>query len=182
MGHTVAATALQMHQAMAVIASGGVLLRPQIVREVRDASGETVFRRDDGIPVGRVISEKTAQTVAAMLMGVASKQGTAPEAAIDGFDVAGKTGTTQMLVNGQYDSRHHIASFIGFFPATRPQVAISVIVHDADARAPGGVAYGRTVAAPSFKRVGEQLIPILDIKPNTTVRPRLLASREGGWR
>jgi cell division protein FtsI/penicillin-binding protein 2 len=60
---------------------------------------------------------------------------------------------------------HHVASFVGFFPATRPQVAISVIVDDADAHAPGGVAYGSAIAAPAFKRVGEQLIQYLDIKP-----------------
>jgi cell division protein FtsI (penicillin-binding protein 3) len=167
-----------------VIASGGILWRPQIVERIRDASGETVFLRHDGVQIGsRVISERTAQTMAAMLMGVASKQGTAPEAAIDGFDVAGKTGTTIKLIDGKYDSRHHVASFVGFFPATRPQVAISVIVDDADARAPGGVAYGRTVAAPSFKRIGEQLIPILDIKPNRAgLRTNVLASREGGHR
>jgi cell division protein FtsI/penicillin-binding protein 2 len=183
MGHTIAATTLQMHQAMAVIAANGVLLRPQLVREIRDATGEVVYRRTDGIPLGRVVSPRTAQTVAAMLMGVASKKGTAPEAAIDGFEVAGKTGTTQMLIDGKYSERHHVASFVGFFPATAPQVVISVIVTDADARAPGGVAYGRTVAAPSFKRIGEQLIPILEIKPNTTpFRPNAMAFAEGGRR
>jgi cell division protein FtsI/penicillin-binding protein 2 len=122
--------------------------------------------------------------MAAMLAAVASKQGTAPEAAIDGFDVAGKTGTTIKLIDGRYDSRHHVASFVGFFPATRPQVAISVIVDGADAHAPGGVAYGKTVAAPSFKRIGEQLIPIRGIKSNrTSVRPgNLIAATEGGPR
>ncbi len=79
--------------------------------------------------------------------------------------MAGKTGTTQKLINGRYSERHHVASFIGFFPASQPQVAISVIVDDADAHAPGGVAYGRSVAAPSFKHIGEQLIQYLDIKP-----------------
>jgi cell division protein FtsI/penicillin-binding protein 2 len=184
MGHTVAATVLQMHQAMSVIASGGILYRPQLIRQIRDAAGETVFLREDGVEIRRVISERTAQTMAAMLAAVASKQGTAPEAAIDGFDVAGKTGTTIKLIDGRYDSRHHVASFVGFFPATRPQVAISVIVDGADAHAPGGVAYGKTVAAPSFKRIGEQLIPIRGIKSNRpSVRPgNLVAATEGGLR
>jgi cell division protein FtsI/penicillin-binding protein 2 len=103
--------------------------------------------------------------MAQLLMGVASKAGTAPGAAIPNYEVAGKTGTTQKIVDGRYSERHHVASFIGFFPASRPQVAISVIIDDADARAPGGVAYGATLAAPSFKRIGEQLIQYLDIKP-----------------
>ncbi len=192
MGQTIAATALQMHQAMGVIASGGILWRPQIIRQIRDGSGEIVFHRIDGIAINRAVSERTAQTMAAMLMGVASKEGTAPEAAIEGFDVAGKTGTSQkfmpeVMPNGTTkllpSHTHHVASFVGFFPASRPQVVISVIVDDADAHAPNGRAYGAKVAAPSFKHIGEQLIPILDIKSNrAVVRTNLLVAKEGGRR
>jgi cell division protein FtsI/penicillin-binding protein 2 len=67
-------------------------------------------------------------------------------------------------------NKHHVASFVGFFPASRPQVVISVIVDDADAASPGGVAYGGKVAAPAFRRIGEQLIPILDIKTGLSAR------------
>ncbi|MBI5770328.1 MAG: penicillin-binding protein 2 [Verrucomicrobia bacterium] len=177
MGHSVSVTVLQMHQAMSVIASGGVLLRPQIIREIRDEKGEIVARFDR-TEERRVISEATARTMARMLMGVASKEGTALEAAIPGYEVAGKTGTTQKLepvsladgtVKQVYSARHHVASFVGFFPASRPQIVISVIVDDADGHAPGGVAYGRTVAAPSFKRIGEQLISYRDIKAGGAV-------------
>lgn len=182
-GHSIAATALQMHQAMTVIANDGVLMRPQIIRQVRDASGETVYRFDR-VEAGRVISKETARTVAQLLMGVASKNGTAPEAAIEGFDVAGKTGTTQKFINGDWSKRNHVVSFVGFFPARDPQVAISVIIDDADHKAPNGVAYGGRVAAPSFKRIGERLIPILEI--SNSRRPDLpsvlVASHEGGRR
>ena len=195
MGHSISATALQMHQAMSVIANGGVLYRPQVIRQIRDAAEEVVYRYDR-VELGRVVSEATARTLAGMLMRVASKEGTAPEAAIEGFDVAGKTGTTQkleevVLANGkkklEYSTKHHVASFVGFFPATaRPgerQVAISVIVDDADAKALGGVAYGKSVAAPSFRSIGEKLIPILDIKPAGSVaRPPLIAANEEGRR
>lgn len=196
MGHSIAATALQMHQAMSVIASGGLLLRPQLVREIRDPRGEVVFRRETAMELNRVLSPGTAKTVATMLMGVAASSGTAPEAAIRingvDFESAGKTGTTQKLmpevmadgtIKQVYSSKHHVASFVGFFPASRPQVAISVIVDDADAHAPGGIAYGKTVAAPSFKRIGEKLIPILNINvPTQLARPSLLAHHEGGRR
>ncbi len=164
MGHSIAATPMQMQMAMSVIASGGYLFRPQIINEIRDASGETVYSYGPVVK-RRVISAQTARTMARMLMGVATTQGTAPEAAILNYEVAGKTGTTQKIINGRYSERHHVASFIGFFPASRPQVAIAVIVDDADAHAPGGVAYGKGVAAPSFKHIGEQLIQYLDIKP-----------------
>jgi cell division protein FtsI/penicillin-binding protein 2 len=191
MGHTIAATALQMHQAMSVIANDGVLMRPQVIRGITDASGARVFAYD-GMEVGRAVSAKTARTMAAMLMAVATKAGTAPEAAIAGFEVAGKTGTTQKLVEEPtasggkklvYSKKHHVASFVGFFPATNPRVVISVIVDDADAHAPGGIAYGKGVAAPSFKNIGEKLIPILNIRaPGSTVRTNALAANTRGGR
>ena len=175
MGQSVACTVLQMHQAMSVLAADGVLLRPQIIRQIRDASLDMVYRYDRD-EIGRAVSVKTAQTMARLLMAVATKEGTAPEAAIAGFDVAGKTGTAQKYVDGKPSNRHHIASFVGFFPAGRPQVVISVIVDDADHKAPGGVAYGSKVAAPSFKRIGERLIPILNIQASGQVtRPTVLA-------
>jgi cell division protein FtsI/penicillin-binding protein 2 len=194
MGHSVDCTVLQMHTAMSAIANDGVLLRPQIIREIRDATNEVVYRFDR-VELHRVVSVETARTVAQLLMGVATKDGTAPEAAIAGYDVAGKTGTTQKLeevtlADGTkklvYSNRHHVASFVGFFPALpRPgekQVAISVIVDDADAHAPNGKAYGKTVAAPSFKRIGEQLIPVLNLQPARPAFSSNLVAFEGGRR
>jgi cell division protein FtsI (penicillin-binding protein 3) len=188
MGQSVTANALQMQQAMSVIANGGALLRPQIIRQIRDPQGELVYNFGPA-EVRRVISEQTAHTVARLLMAVASKAGNAPEAEIPGFDVAGKTGTAQKLeavylANGtkvmRYSEHHHVGSFVGFFPATaragERQLAIAVIVDDADARTPGGVAYGHLVAAPSFKRLADRLIPYCNIRPRIDNEgPRALA-------
>jgi len=182
-GYSVSATPLQVHYAMGVIASGGELLRPQIIAQVRDASGEVVYSFDRAVR-RRVISPATAREMARMLQAVAAPGGTAREAAIPGYEVAGKTGTAQKLVNGRYSNRAHVGSFVGFFPASRPEVVISVIVDNA--RLPNGrSAYGRIVAAPSFKRIGEQLIQYLDIKPTSgpgsvaPVSPRPLFSLQG---
>ncbi len=164
MGQSIAATPLQVHFAMAAIANGGLLLHPQLFRQVRDENGSLVFDFSE-LPHRRVISERTAQTMARLLRGVVSPNGTAPRAAIPGFEIAGKTGTSQKVIDGRYSNRHHVASFVGFFPASRPRLVISVIVDDADARCPGGTAYGAAVAAPAFKQVAEQLIQYLDIKP-----------------
>jgi cell division protein FtsI/penicillin-binding protein 2 len=169
MGQSIAVTPMQMHYAMGVIADGGVLLKPQLFREVRDEHNALVFSFDDR-PRRRVISERTAQTMARLLMGVTSADGTAPQAAIPDFEVAGKTGTSQKVIDGKYSTNHHVASFVGFFPASRPRVVISVIVDDADARCPRGVAYGNHVAAPSFRNIAEQLIQYLDIKPVDPIR------------
>ena len=181
MGQSVAVTVMQMHQAMSVIASDGVLLRPQIIREICDASNEPVYKFDRA-EVRRVISERTARTMAQMLTGVASTEGTAPEAAISGYEVAGKTGTAQKFIDGKPSKTHHVVSFIGFFPASRPQVEISVIVDDADAHCPGGVAYGKAVAAPVFKHIGEQLIPLLDIKSGQPAIATNFVAFDGGHR
>ncbi len=184
MGHSISSTVLQMHQAMSVIAADGVLLRPQVIREIRDGQGDVLYHFERQ-PIGRAISPETARKVAVMLTGVTRRGGTAVEASIEGFDVAGKTGTSQKFINGEWSKKHHIASFVGFFPAAQPRVVISVIVDDADHRAPNGVAYGRTVAAPSFKRLGERLIPVLDdIQFNrpTTPGSALIAATEGGRR
>ena len=197
MGQSVAATPMQMHMAMSVIASGGYLLRPQVIRQITDASGELVYRYT-GVIKQRVISSETAHTMARLLTGVVSArptrygtEGTAPEAAIPNYEVAGKTGTSQkylpeVMANGTTrllpSKKHHVASFVGFLPASRPQVAISVIVDDADAHAQGGVAYGKTVAAPVFKRLAEKLIPYLDIKPVYSATGRPVLAMEGGRR
>jgi cell division protein FtsI/penicillin-binding protein 2 len=162
-GYSISATPMQIHYAMGAIASGGELHRPQIIREVRDSSGEPVYRFGAAVK-HRVITEKTAELMAAALHGVMLKGGTGDGFDIPGYQLAGKTGTAQKLINGQYSSRNHVGSYVGFFPASAPRVVISVIVDDG--RSPtGGPGYGRAVAAPSFKRVAEQLIQYLDIKP-----------------
>ncbi len=179
-GYSVAATPLQIHYGMGVIASGGELMRPQIIREIRDSRNETVYSFG-GVSRRRVISPDTARIMAAMLERVASSEGTALRAAITGYQVAGKTGTAQKLINGVYSNRNHIGSFSGFFPASDPRVVITVIVDDGKVPA-GGTAYGSVVAAPSFKQLAEQLIPYLDIKPPGPLPIRTLAALEGGRR
>lgn len=182
-GYSISATPLQIHYGMATIASGGLLLRPQVIREISDSSGEVVYRFDT-VSKRRVISERTALAMSRMLQGVVRKgEGTAVEAAIPGYEVAGKTGTAQKIINGRYSTRNHVGSFVGFFPASRPQLVITVIVDDP--RVPkekGGIGYGRVVAAPSFKRLGEQLKQYLDIKPVDYSAGTRLVAMEGGRR
>jgi cell division protein FtsI/penicillin-binding protein 2 len=177
----IAATPMQMHCAMGAIANGGVLLDPQLFREVRDSDNKLVFAFGD-LPRRRVVSERTAATMARLLMAVASPEGTAPEAAVRGYEVAGKTGTTEKLIDGRYSTTHHVASFVGFFPASRPRVVLSVIVDDATVpKSLGGIAYGRVVAAPAFHDIAMQLIQYLDIKPVTEPPGNRLAMQGGRW-
>lgn len=175
MGHAVAATPLQIHMAMSAVANGGVLLRPQIIKEIKDTNGN-IIRSFDPEKRGLVLKPSTAAQLAQLLTGVV-REGTAKGFDIPGFEVAGKTGTTQKIIDGKYSTTHHVASFVGFFPASRPEVVLSVIVDDA--RVPGGTAYGRVVAAPAFHHIAEQLIQYLDIKPVMPSTRNFLAMQGG---
>lgn len=162
MGHAVSVTALQMHFGMSVIAAKGDLYAPMLINRVLSSSGEVVREFEPVMRRRQIISRKTAETVADMLRGVCSKEGTADKAAIPGYEVAGKTGTTQKIINGHYSSSHHVASFSGFFPAADPRLVITVIVDEPHVP---GTAYGGRIAAPAFKNVAEKTIKWLDIRP-----------------
>lgn len=161
MGHAVSATPLQIHYAMSVIANDGVLVKPRIIKRVFDETTQTDIAFDPS-PKRRVIQPRVAQEVADMLMSVVGRDGTARRADIPGFEIAGKTGTTQKLINGRYSREHHVASFVGFFPASEPRLVVSVIVNDPQLSGPG---YGGIVAAPAFHDVSEKLIRYLGIQP-----------------
>jgi cell division protein FtsI (penicillin-binding protein 3) len=176
MGHAVAATPLQIHMAMSAVANSGALLRPHIFKEIRDTTGN-VIRTFAPEKREQVLKPSTAALLAQLLHGVVT-EGTAKGFDVAGFEVAGKTGTAQKIIDGKYSNSRYVASFVGFFPASRPQVVLSVIVDDA--QLPKGVmASGRNVSAPSFQRIAEQLIQYFEIKPVTPVTRNLLAMQGG---
>ncbi len=177
MGHSVAATPLQIHMAMSTVANGGVRLRPQIIQEIRQANG-TVIQTFSPEKVEQVLKPSTGALLAQLLHGVvADKDGTGYGFDLPGFEIAAKTGTTQKIVDGRYVTTHHVGSFVGFFPASRPQVVLTVIVDDA--QVPGGKNYGRAVSGPAFQRIAEQLVQYLEIKPVTPATRSLLAMSGG---
>jgi len=162
MGHAVSATPMQVHFAMSVIANHGVFMEPRLVRRVFDRFGNDVIRFAPKAR-HRVVSADVAATVADMLAEVVGENGTARRAAIDGIRVAGKTGTTQKLVDGRYSRSHHVASFTGFLPADNPQIVVTVVVDDPQL---SGIGYGGVVAAPAFRNIAEKCINYLKIRTN----------------
>jgi len=162
MGHAVSATPMQIHGAMSVIANKGVLMEPLIAERVFDVAGNDIVRFSPKAK-RRVVSTEVAQTVADMLVDVVGKDGTARKAAIDNYSVAGKTGTTQKIVNGKYSRQHHVASFSGFFPANKPALVITVVVDEPQLK---GVGYGGSVSAPAFRNIAEACIAYLGIRPS----------------
>jgi cell division protein FtsI (penicillin-binding protein 3)/stage V sporulation protein D (sporulation-specific penicillin-binding protein) len=164
MGHAVSTTPMQIHSAMATIANGGVLMKPKFINRVFDKNGKTITHFNTK-PKRRVVTNQVARSLTEMLVSVVSNEGTAKNAKIKGFNIAGKTGTTQKLINGKYSHKHHVGSFVGYFPAEDPEIVITVVVDEAKMKR-GLLGYGGTVAAPAFKNVAEKIISYLGISPS----------------
>jgi cell division protein FtsI/penicillin-binding protein 2 len=152
-GQGLSVTPMQMMAAYGAIANGGMLQPPRLVEEVDGEEAPEAEGR-------RVISEKTADQTREMLEGVLGPGGTAPEVEVPGYVLAGKTGTSQKVVDGTYSETQFVASFVGFAPAADPKLLVSVIVDD-----PKGDYYGGTVAAPAFGQIASFALPYLGIPP-----------------
>ena len=149
LGQGLAVTPVQMMAAYAVIANGGTLVKPRLVLDGEPSEGE------------RVIQARVAARVRHMLEGVLGPTGTAPEAAVAGYDIAGKTGTAEKAEAGGYSKDKYVASFIGFAPARDPRLLVAVIVDEPS----GGVYSGGEVAAPAFEKIASFALPYLGIAP-----------------
>jgi cell division protein FtsI (penicillin-binding protein 3) len=147
-------TPMQMVQAYDAIADGGVLRTPQIVESI---GGKSVSE-----PKGkRIISTHVAAELRNMLRGVFADGGTASGAFIPGFDLAGKTGTAQVAINGKYSGSKFVASFIGMVPASDPKLVVAVVVNEPS----NGTIYGGSVAAPAFQKIVGWAVPYFGINP-----------------
>ncbi|MBP7215702.1 MAG: penicillin-binding protein [Candidatus Omnitrophica bacterium] len=158
MGQEVGVTALQLVNAVSVIANGGQLMKPYIVKEIRDKSME-VIKSFPPTMVHKVISVEAASRARKILTGVVTK-GTGKLAKPNNLEVAGKTGTAQKLeASGAYSHDKYIASFIGFAPADDPVIAIAVVVDE-----PRPYYFGGVVSAPVFKNVAQDAVRYLQTR------------------
>lgn len=151
-GQGLSVTPIQLATAFSAIANGGVLRPPHIVRSV--AGNNTKRKRGR-----RIIKPKTAADLRKMLEGVLGPDGTAKEAKIPGYEIGGKTGTAEKVVNGQYSRSAYVASFAGFVPVSDPEV-FSLFVFDE----PAGQ-FGGTVAAPAFEKAMSFVLTYLGVRP-----------------
>ena len=151
-GQSFQITPIQMVTTVSSIINGGTRVTPHFGVEVKDADGNVVhtFSYDT---YENICSEDTSETMKMILEKVVS-EGTGKNAKIEGFEIGGKTATSQTLPRSEHK---YIASFIGFAPASDPEVIILVIVND-----PQGIYYGGTVAAPIAKEIFENILPYLD--------------------
>ena len=167
MGQGVAATRLQMAMVFGAIANGGVLMHPMLVKRLEDSSGN-VIQRYEPQSVRRVVTEATAKEMTEALKTVVSKDGTAQFAAITNYTVAGKTGTAQKVVDGRYSNEKFVVSFIGFFPADKPEICISIVM---DSAKEGGRAFGGALCGPIFSEIGKRCASYLNIPPDQISPP-----------
>lgn len=178
-GQGVSVTPLQLITALGAVANGGVWMRPLIVKQIQGLKGE-VWKRFDPEPAGRVMEMAMAKKLTEMMTKVIEPGGTGHLAAVDGFRVAGKTGTAQKAdpIAGGYSKDKSVASFMGFVPARQPRIAILVVVDE-----PATESFGSIVAAPVFSKIAEATLRYLKVFSNhpkdlIAQKPRSIAERK----
>ncbi|ALA26517.1 penicillin-binding protein [Piscirickettsia salmonis] len=149
-GYGLAVTTLQLAQAYAVLAAEGVRYPLSVVAGGVKAHGQ------------RVLDAQTAAEVMNMLETVVSPAGTGHRAMVQGFRVAGKTGTVRMVTDGDYDLDRYTALFAGIVPADQPELVVVVVIHDPR----GEQYYGGEVAAPVFAKIAKRSLHVLNVEPN----------------
>jgi cell division protein FtsI (penicillin-binding protein 3) len=160
-GQGLAISPIQLITAFSAIANDGVMMKPHLVKAIVNDQNEIIkeFQPEER---EEIVSQRTARQVTSILKTVVEKGGTGENASIQGFTIAGKTGTAQKvdLRTKQYSQRKATSSFMGFLPADDPQLAMLIIVDE-----PHGISYGGVVAAPVFKEAAHQILRYLNITP-----------------
>ena len=154
-GYEISATPLQIAMSYAAIANGGFLLKPYVIDRI-EKHDDTIIKNQRNAKK-RILSQPHAEKLSLMLSHTV-EDGSAKSASIDGWNVAGKTGTSKKWINGQYSDKKFISSFVGFFPAENPQLLCLIILDSPDASR--NLHWGGISAAPVFKSVMDRVINI----------------------
>lgn len=157
-GQTVAVSGIQLACAVGSAVNGGYYYTPRLLKRIYAGDGYEL-KKAESVLQSRTVSEKTSKVLAEMLEGVV-RDGGGKKAYVEGYKIAGKTGTAQKFENGHIAAGKYVSSFIGFFPANKPQYLTLVIVDE-----PQGAYYGSVVAAPCAKEVFEGIISLKNIQP-----------------
>lgn len=159
-GQTIAVSGIQLACATASAVNGGYYYTPRLVKSIYADDGYVLLQNKPTLQ-NRTVSEKTSALLAEMLEGVVQK-GSGKKTYIEGYKIGGKTGTAQKFENGHIAAGKYVSSFVGFFPADKPQYLALVIVDE-----PQGAYYGSVVAAPCAREVFEGIISLKNIQPRT---------------
>jgi len=159
MGQSISVTPLQLITAISAVANDGILMKPRIIEKITDGKGNVVEEYTPE-PVRQVVSKETARQLSLILEKVVNS-GTGKNAYLEGYRVAGKTGTAQKAGPGGYVQGKYVASFAGFAPADDPKIALLVLVDEPKP----GMYYGGQLAAPVFKNISKDTLRYLNITP-----------------
>ena len=157
-GQTIAVSGIQLACAAASAVNGGYYYTPRLVKKIFAEDGY-VLQENQPTLQNRTISEKSSALLAEMLEGVV-REGSGKKAYIEGYKIGGKTGTAQKFENGHIAAGKYVSSFVGFFPADKPQYLALVVVDE-----PQGAYYGSVVAAPCAREIFEGIISLKNIQP-----------------
>jgi cell division protein FtsI (penicillin-binding protein 3) len=173
MGYQISVTPLQMVTAVSSVANGGTLYEPHLVRAfIKNGRREPVPAK----PLRQTVSRETSAILTGVMEEVVER-GTATSAKIEGYTIAGKTGTAAKIVNGAYSKSDYNTSFVGFLPSRKPALSVIVVIDSPHGKV---TAYGGTVAAPIFKRIAEASLRYLGIGPTLNARPPVVLARGTG--
>ena len=163
-GQEVGVTPLQMAAAYSILANNGSWIKPHIVRELRSPDGAVTFQAK--IESRPALQPETTVALRTMMEGV-TLRGTAKKAQLEGYTAAGKTGTAQKVdpKTHAYSATKFIGSFVGFAPVSNPALVIIVVIDE-----PQGSYHGGDVAAPVFREIAEQVLPELNVTPDTELK------------
>ncbi|MBE0603751.1 MAG: penicillin-binding protein 2, partial [Deltaproteobacteria bacterium] len=164
-GQGISVTPVQLAAGMSAVVNGGKMMKPYVVREIRDPEGNPVYRVEPR-ELRRVLSPSTSAQMREILGNVVQGDGTGTQARIKGFLVGGKTGTAQKVEpgTGRYSRDKRTASFIGFLPLQDPELLILVVIDE-----PRGQVYGGVVAAPAFNQIAVKTAYYLGIQPTEPI-------------
>ena len=158
-GQAIAVTPLQLITAVCSAVNGGTLYKPYLIKQIVSPDGVTV-EESAVTPVRQVVSKQTSATLNAMLEGVVSKTG--KYTFVPGYEIGGKTGTSQKYENGSIARGKYVSSFIGTYPASNPEYVLLLLVDE-----PGtGAYYGSVVASPYAKEIFSGMFEYLNIEPD----------------
>lgn len=162
-GQGILTTPLQIVSAYTALANNGQRMKLRIVDKIQNSDTGMVYN----FPIKnaeKIFGERAAREIVEMMKLVTEEGGTATKASIPGYKVAGKTGTAQKWINGEYSHSQFVASFIGFVPADDPAFVLLVAIDE-----PKGASYGGVVSAPAFTQIAEKTLKYLDVHPTEPI-------------
>jgi cell division protein FtsI (penicillin-binding protein 3) len=168
MGHNILATSIQVLRAYAILANGGFNVHPTLVRKIVSKKGEVLVGVPQPSPK-RILDPSIVEQVVKAMRFTTKPGGTGIRANILGYTEAGKTGTSEKVINGKYSIKNHISTFVGMAPATNPRFVLLIAIDEPEWKYIPGVGknqMGSVCAAPVFREIGERTLQYLGISPD----------------